>query len=175
MKYFNPDLLARYGSPDDQIADAANAEFEAAAEKYQTHLRTFERKLPRKLCALQRRYYLHDATVLFVGVADQVLHLTLQLDAPPRDTLLLRYRLVSEVQTVTYPGFSPEDGRPLTWLYDELDIVRDGTYPVVEQRILFSNGLEMTIHFQDVRYSTGRALPLATNGLIGSARVGTRA
>ncbi len=157
MKYFTPELLARYGSPDDQIADAAQAEWEVAAAKYRKHLLSIDGKLPKKLRALQRRYYLHDATVLFVGVADQVLHMTLQLDAPPRDAILLRYRLVSEVQTVTHPGFGHEEGQPLSWQYDELDIVRHGVLPVVEQRILFSNGLEVTIRLQQLSYSTAKS------------------
>jgi hypothetical protein len=170
MKYFTPELLARYGSPDDQVADAANAEWEAVTERYQKHLRAIEQRLPRKLRALHRRYYLHDAAVLFVGIADQVLHLTLQLDAPPKKTVFLRYRLVSEVQVTTHPHADQEAAQPLTWLYDEIDIARGGAFPVIEQWILFSNGRELTIHFQDLAYSTAEPLPLMANGVDGRVR-----
>lgn len=170
MKYFTPELLARYGSPDDRVADAAHAEWEAATERYQEHLRSVEHELPRRLRRLLRRYYLHDAGVPFVGVADQVLHLTVELDAPPRDTLFLRYRLVSEPQVESH-SLAKYDAQPLTWLYDELDVVRGGAFPVIEQRILFSNGRELTIRFQDLNYSTARALPLLANGTTGPARV----
>jgi hypothetical protein len=44
---------------------------------------------------------------------------------------------------------------------------------VIEQRILFSNGRELTIHFQDLSYSTARSLPLMANGSTNPARVET--
>jgi hypothetical protein len=171
MKYFTPELLARYGSPDDRVADAAHAEWEAATEKYQKHFRSIERKLPKRLRGLLRRYYLHDATVTFVGVADQVLHLTLQLDAPPRETIFLRYQLVSEVKMASHALAGNEAAAPPSWQYDEIDIASEGVFPVIEQRILFSNGLELTIQFQDLSYSTARTLPLIANGAPGPVRV----
>ena len=81
MKYFTPDLLAKYGSLDDQIADAAHLEWEAATERYQKHFRLIRRQLPKKLRGLLRRFHLHDARVCFVGIDDLVMHLTIQLDA----------------------------------------------------------------------------------------------
>lgn len=172
MKYLTPELLARYGSSDDQVADAAHAEWEAAAEQYRKHLGSIKPMLPRRLRGLLRRYYLHDATVTFVGVADRVLHLTLQLDAPPRDTVFLRYRLVSDVKMAAHSLDGQECTEPLLWLYDELGIASEGPFPVIEQRVLFSNGLELTIHFQDVSYSTARALPLTADGANGTVRIG---
>jgi hypothetical protein len=119
-------------------------------------------RLPRRLRSLLRRYYLHDATVTFVGVADRILHLTIQLDAPPKDTIFLRYRLASEVRMEAHLLEGHDGTEPLTWLYDELDIVSEGAFPVIEQRILLSNGLELTIHFQDLSYTTARAMPMAS-------------
>jgi len=172
MKYFTPELLTRYGSADDKVANAADAEWEAATEQYQKHLRAIERQLPRRLRGLLRRYYFHDATVTFAGVADQVLHLTVQLDAPPQQTLVLRYRLVSEPQVATYTLADHDTARPLTWLYDEIEVARGGVFPVIEQRILFSNGRELTVHFQDLSYSTAQPLPLIANGATDAVRVG---
>jgi len=170
MKYFTPELLARYGSSDDRVADAAHAEWEAATERYQKHLRSIEHQLPRRLRRLLRGYYLHDATVTFAGVADQVLHLTLELDARPRETIVLRYRLASEPEVASHPLAGHDTAQPLTWLYDELDVARGGAFPVIEQRILFSGGRELTVQFQNLNYSTARALPLTANGTIGSVR-----
>ncbi len=34
MNHFTPDLLARFGSPDDEIADAASAEWEQVQARY---------------------------------------------------------------------------------------------------------------------------------------------
>jgi hypothetical protein len=173
MKYFTPELLARYGAPDDWVADAAHAEWEAATEKYQKQFRSIERQLPKRLRGLLRRYYLHDATVSFAGVADEVLHLTLKLDAPPRETVFLRYRLVSEVKMVAHTLAAHEATQALSWLYDEIDVVGEGVFPVIEQRILLSNGLELMIQFQDLSYSTARTLPLIANGATGPVRVET--
>jgi hypothetical protein len=171
MKYFTPELLARYGSSDDRVANAAQAEWEAATEKYQKHLRSIQRQLPKRLRGFLRRYYLHDAAVRFVGVADQVLHLTLQLDAPPRDTVFLRYRLVSDIKMVSHALSGHDAAQPLSWLYDEVDIASEGVFPVIEQRILLSNGVELTVQFQDLSFSTARPLPLIANGATGPVRV----
>jgi hypothetical protein len=173
MKYFIPDLLARYGSLDDHVADAAHDEWEAATQQYQKHFRSIRRQLPRKLRGLLRRYHLHDARVCFVGKADQVLHLTLQLDTPPRETIFLRYRFVSEVKMISHAIAGHDGKEPVTWLYDEVDIASDGVFPVIEQRILFSNGLELAVHFQDLSYSSARTLPLIANGAAGAMQVET--
>jgi len=171
MKYFTPDLLARYGSADDRIADAADVEWEIATEAYQKHFRSIERELPKKFRSLLRRYQFHDATVSFVGMNDQVLHLTVQLDAPPRETIFLRYLLVDEFKMVSDADSSPQPKLPLLWLYDEIDIVSNGAYPTIEQRIVFSDGLELSIPFQDMTYSTAHSLPLIAKGAGGAVRV----
>jgi hypothetical protein len=173
MKYFTPELLTRFGSPDDRVADAAQAEWEAATAKYQKHFRSIERQLPKRLRGLLRRYSLHDATVSFAGVADEVIDLTLKLDTPPRETVFLRYRLVSDVQMVAHVVPGHDTTQVLSWLYDEIDIAGEGVFPIIEQRILFSTGLELTIQFQDLSYSTARTLPLIANGATGPVRVET--
>jgi len=173
MKYFTPELLARYGSPDDAVADAAHAEWETATDTYQKHFRSIERHLPKKLRGLLRRYHFHDAAIGFVGTKDQVLHLTAQLDAPPRETVFLRYRLVSDVRMTARSSIGGDTKGPLIWLYDEIDVVSEGVFPIIEQRILFSSGLELSIQFQDISYSTARTLPLIGNGAVGPLRVET--
>jgi hypothetical protein len=169
MKYFTPDLLARYGSPDDTVADEAHSEWEAVTETYKRHLQSIYQELPKRLRGLLRRYHLHDARVCFVGVDNQALHLTLQLDSPPHETIFLRYRLASEVVPRTTDGLITQP--PFTWLYDELDIAKQGDIPIVEQRILFSNGLELTIQFQNLSYTAARSLPLVAAGTQGPVRV----
>ena len=64
-----------------------------------------------------------------------------------------------------------EAKEPLRWLYDEVDIAAEGVFPTIEQRILFSNGLELAIQFQDLSYSTAKTLPLIANGVPGAVRV----
>jgi len=171
MRYFTPDLLERYGSLDDMVANAAHDEWEAATQKYQKHFVTIQRQLPRKLRGILRRFHLHDALVCFVGVAGRVLHLTLQLDALPNETIFLRYRLVSDLKMITHAIAGHDVKEPLTWLYDEVDVAYDEVFPIIEQRILFSNGLELAIQFQDLSYSTAQTLPLIANDVVGAVQV----
>src|SRR5205823_11148806 len=46
MKYFTRELKERYGSPDDAVADAANAEWETALERYEQYLASIADDLP---------------------------------------------------------------------------------------------------------------------------------
>jgi hypothetical protein len=171
MKYFTPELLAKYGAHDEKVADAAHVEWEGATEKYQNDFRAIQSQLPKKFRALLQRYYFHDARVCFVGIEDQVFHLTLQLDAPPRETLFLRYRIVSEVKMVSHVMVGHDNSQPLTWLYDEVDIASEGVFPVIEHRILLSNGLELAIQFQELSYSSAKTLPLIAHGVAGAVRI----
>ena len=46
MKYFTPDLIERYGSPDEKIANAADAEWEDALAQYDGYLQSIAPTLP---------------------------------------------------------------------------------------------------------------------------------
>src|SRR5262249_12212126 len=129
MKYFTPDLLARFGSPDDTIANAASEEWERAQAAYLEYLQAIRPTLPKGGRQLLDRFCLHDARVL-ARIFDErpVFSIVLQPQKPrdPRDQLLeLKYRLARP------PKFArqqppPEDGTPLQWwLYDEIGVVND--------------------------------------------------
>ena len=123
MKLFTPDLLVRFGSDDNQIASAAQDEWEERAEEYARYLSDIEAKLPKRFRELLDQFYLHDARVIpqsslmrtdlaeieealrpgthsswrgFEGQARCALahSIWLQLDPPPREVLVLQYRSV---------------------------------------------------------------------------------
>src|SRR4051812_657509 len=119
MKYFKQDLLARFASRDDAVALAAQEELEAQSEKYAKHLEHIRGKLPARLRELQERYYLHDARVVMAWPPEQstphpmlpwnslvnwggemkmlfspFVMMTLELDTPPKELLVLNYRSV---------------------------------------------------------------------------------
>lgn len=63
MKYFTPDLIARFNSEDEDIALAAHADFEQRAEAYSRRWQDAKPELPSRFRELQERFHLHDASV----------------------------------------------------------------------------------------------------------------
>jgi hypothetical protein len=154
MKYMTPDLLARFRSPDDDVADAADSEWERQAKAYTQHLREIRKDLTGGVRRLLR-YNLHDAKVLTMAV-DEVPHfsLFLELDEPGepdgKKRLELRYRLVSSVKkslSITRHEALIGDGKPLAWwLYDEIDMLQ-GEVPALTHSILLTGGYEIRLTF----------------------------
>src|SRR5713101_8057348 len=95
MKYFTPDLIERFGSPDDAVATAADAEWETLNEQYQRHLRHIELELPPHIREFSH-LLLHDAQVRSIARRGNQLIMVLLKDVPPRDLVMLTYTLVDE-------------------------------------------------------------------------------
>src|SRR5262245_31533825 len=64
MKYYTPELLARFGSDDLGAAKTARQELERKADEDVSHLGQIRPKMPSRFAELQERYYLHDARVV---------------------------------------------------------------------------------------------------------------
>jgi hypothetical protein len=154
VKYFTPELLARYRSTDDAIADAASDEWERACEAYAENLKSIRPGLSSAVRRLLRRFSLHDAKVLAMA-ADEVPHFSifLELENPKGKAdrhLELRYRLVGGAKKgyewVRHPMLAG-DGKPFGWwMYDEMD-VSDGPVPAMTHSILFTGGEELRLTF----------------------------
>ena len=54
MLFFTPELYRRFNSQDDEIALAADAEWEAAIARYHQHLATLHEKMPSEVIELSR-------------------------------------------------------------------------------------------------------------------------
>ena len=63
MQFFTPELYRRYNSQDDEIALAADAEWEAAIVRYHQHLATLREKMPSQVIELSE-LCLHDGEIL---------------------------------------------------------------------------------------------------------------
>jgi hypothetical protein len=165
MKFFTPDLLARFGSADDATADAAHREWEQADGKYRKRLDRIRAKLPPAARELTRRFCLHDARLLTLGVRDDYrsLFLFLSLDTPDGEGLLLEYDLVKRPQILKHPSLS-EPGTPLEWLYDEFGVGRGRGHPTFKHSILFTGGRELDLTFRGLRLRLFKKVLVPTTG-----------
>ena len=157
MKYFTPQLLDKFRSKDDKIADTALDRWEKEAEAYAEYLQAVQSQLPTPLRQLVSNYYLHDAEVVFAGRKERDYFVTLKLDAPPQDFLWLQYELVADPIVLQHHA-DPATNAPVQWLYDEIEIQHDGTlffiFPQThfKHSILLTNGLELQIAFRNFSF-----------------------
>jgi len=151
MRYFTPELLRLFGSPDETVAANAHEALEQASEGYEAHLQTIRSLLPESLRLLLDQHYLHDARVLLAlaGETDSGKGFVfwLRLDTPPHEELILNYRLVKKPQITEHPKLLDEASLSIEWLHDEVEMLSEGQSGVVRQSILLSNGWEIDLHF----------------------------
>jgi hypothetical protein len=152
MKYFTPDLLVRFGSADEHVSASAHAALERAAETYQSHLRAIRPRLPDSLQQLLDQHYLHDARVLLAGQADSgnSFVIWLRLDTPPREELILNYGLVRAPKITSHAELLDGESPYIEWLHDEVDFDTKDQPTGARQSILFSNGWEIELHFDQL-------------------------
>ena len=155
MKCFTPELVFRFGSEDDKVATCASAEWDKAHQEYLEHLDTIRQKLPKSVQVLLNDYCLHDAKVISIGREERLFSILLQFTEPSGKGILLTYKLVSQPRFKRHPSLA-EEGTPLEWLYDELDLLDDDdiwkkeTFQVFTHSILFTGGRELELAFYEV-------------------------
>ena len=155
MKRFSPELLLRFGSEDDKVATSASAEWDKAHQAYLKHLDTIRPKLPKSVQVLLNNYCLHDAKVISMGRDERLFSILLQLEEPRDKGILLTYKLMSQPKFKRHPSLA-EEGAPLEWLYDELDLLDDDkprkeeTFQVFTHSILFAGGRELQLAFYEL-------------------------
>lgn len=151
MKYFTPELYESLQDfRDDKVMDTADARWQEAAERY--GLARLRPKLPDGLRHLLETYYLHDADVLSMGQRRQSFVIVLRLDVPPRELLVLQYRLIQE-PTINRDVFKQEhaaEAGPVQWMYDEVDRIARPPETFTHS-ILLSNGWEIQLCVRDVK------------------------
>ena len=154
MKYMTPELIARFRSEDDDVAEAAAQEWESRCEAYRAHWKAIREELPRLVRRLFARRSLHDARVLAMAAGEGPhfsIFLELENPADPRDRRLeLRYRLAGGMRKglrlTKHPALAG-DGKPLAWwLYDEFD-VSEGPVRAFTHSILLTGGYEFQLTF----------------------------
>lgn len=153
MNYFTPDLLGRFGSPDEDIANAASEEWDQVHAAYQNHLRAIRSALPRAARSLLRHFCLHDARVLTLATLQgdpPTFSIFLGLAAPRDEGVQLTYRLVNRPKLLRHPPLA-EDGTPLEWLYDEFDLQQAKPARAFTHAILLTGGWELRLTFRDLK------------------------
>jgi hypothetical protein len=165
MKYFTPDLLVRFGSEDDAIANAAQEEWDNACDRYGQYLDSIKGQLPPGLQYLEEHYQLHDAEVRGLGKQGHSFVMVLQLDSPPQPLVTLTFDLMDEptINEDTLPQQLRSRG-VVEWQYDELELL-PGEPPTWSWSVLLSNGWEVTLRFRSVQVQEAQALlPPPRNG-----------
>lgn len=156
MKFFTADLYIRYNSPDDDIADQAEAEWEREVEEYNKHLTTLP--LRENIKKLSTRCF-HDALLLDQSTYAVYPALTRYSITPHTNILLQDAQDITLLSYVSADVFilDPDpkwnqESRPSgvkLWLYDEIDLSEDEPGKFMH-RILWSDGTVFTIRFLDV-------------------------
>ncbi len=190
MKYYTPELLDRFASKDEQTALAAQDELEDRSEEYDKHLKSIAKKLPPRFCELQERFYLHNARVLwpflpwhpcqmppsnaeifremtakmrrFDRSMPASLMLPVELDAPPRDLIVLHYRGV-DPDKLNFELWRDSRLPTLRWLHDEVDVVPVNGGIEFLHGILFSEGIELQLQFADFDFAVLKPMASASS------------
>jgi hypothetical protein len=157
MKYFTPELLLRFRSEDDDIADAASEEWERAIARYRRRFRKLRPSLPESVRKFHDEYCLHDAEVCaparLPGGQQDVIIVTQNLDTlfPEHlNTLITLQYAVAEAPVIERcPEADAFYQRHPIWLYDEFDVIEPGVF---SHEILISTGRVIKIRFRDFRY-----------------------
>jgi hypothetical protein len=110
--------------------------------------------MPESVRELLDGFFLHDARVRSMGRRSDTFVISLQLDVPPNELLTITYTLAGtpEIKQELFPWAAP--AATPTWLYEEIELIREGERSHFIHSILFSNGWEARLPFREVRLAT---------------------
>ena len=144
MKYFTDDLINRFQSEDDEIADAADEEWEQAAEEYLKYINTIKEHMPNEWNDIP---YQHDAKIIVVTETEDTFMMIMRMDVPPRGLYMLEYSLIEPVEKVM--GAKLEKSSDVYWLYNEITLL--DTKPTWQENLRCSNSTELVIKFDKLK------------------------
>lgn len=157
MKFFTPELYLRFNSPDDNVADRADRDWEGAIKAYEKRLNDLRDRMPLQVRELSE-LCLHDWEIVAWNEAVEP-DLRLAGEASPvwsafsvlslrrgNEIISLNYVLRDDLRRHPAPSGWPFSATRICWMYDEVDIVsaKPGDYL---HRILFSDGTTACIPF----------------------------
>jgi hypothetical protein len=146
VKYFTPNLLAKFRSDDPAVAEAAAAKWQLHTESYHKRLKEIQYSLPSSVRQFMRSVTLHDAYLVNIARASHrpQLFLSLQLpDTHGQAGVQLRYVLVKPFKVRFHEANASPDAE-LFALYDEFDALQNGT---LTHSILMTAGVEIIVPF----------------------------
>ena len=137
MKFFTPDLLARYNSPNEEIADIASDQWGAARDAYGRIVEQLRQNIQvQQLLDID----FHDAIVDFMGGRGLIFSIYLRTEEGSGFEVV--YLLADSLSWIQHPSFPA--ARVLTWWYDEIEELKDCSFV---HSILLSSGVELHIPF----------------------------
>lgn len=158
MKYFTWDILDRFGSSDDAVADRASEEWEEKIGEYTLYWEGLKSRVPNEFRTFSESYYLHDSKITFPGQAHQNgSSFSFQIEPVNEKGM----RLVLDYQTIAPPMLlqkekkvKPQDvlpGNLFYWLYDEIAEINTPDQ-AFSHHILMEEDLELIIPFCDFSF-----------------------
>jgi hypothetical protein len=159
MRFFTRELYLRFNSPDDAVADRADAEWEEAVSAYHMHLGRVSKTMNDRVRKFAEELCLHDAELL--ALQEDVA--TAPTPPPTRTPVAivslrgigrifsLFYLSWGEIVLSTAPDAWPFSPRRLHWLYDEIDLDPEPSpFHRYYHHVMLSDGREISIPFYDV-------------------------
>jgi len=171
MRFFTPELLKRYRSTDDVVADAASEEWDRAIDAYRRHVKDLRRKMSDSAKDAMRLPSLHDARLIgYLAAKGPLVIMIARLEGSkgvPGPILEYAYHTVGRdgrkgVSSTKHDAGEtlPKKGLPYL-LYDEFDLGE--TPDTFTHSILFSDGTVTRVRFREL---TARLVePLAVPGI----------
>lgn len=162
MKYFTPNLIDRAGSLDDDVAYAADKEWELALVRYQQRLEKILKALPESVRRFEaRQVCLHDSKVVSMGRQGDLFLMVLELEPPAQRIAVLTFTLVAEpeINPRVLPG--GPDSTSAEWLYEEWDLDRRKRYSF---EVLLSNGWSVKLRFSAFDFQIVQKILPTVNG-----------
>jgi hypothetical protein len=157
MKYFKPELLARYRSSDDSVAETAAQQWDEATTAYRARFKSIRAKFPvgvRRFCA---KVSLHDARVLGAAYNPRqpLFGILLQMEGSAGESgevLELNYHPVAGphggVQIKRHTSCQGKGHKDVRVLYDEFDL--DEEHAFFTHALLLTDGREIEIRFHNL-------------------------
>jgi hypothetical protein len=174
MRFFTPELYLLFNSPDDEVADRADEDWEKALQEYQRHLDALRPRMPSQVRALAD-LCLHDAEFLDLSQEPQPIVAGEPFQYFPlwsavailsvkqeRKVWSLIYLLWDRVREYAAAQDWPFSKSRKHWLYDEVDTGPDHRDRFLH-RILFSDGSITEIPLVSV-IASGVTLPTPEEG-----------
>ena len=154
MNYFTRQRYLALQERDDDAMDAADAAWDEAVQRYDAYVQSIRPEMTESVRELVDGFFLHDARVLSMGRRGDTFAISLQLDVPPNELLTITYALAgtSEIKQELFPWVPP--GAAPAWLYEEIELIRQGEQSHFVHSILFGNGWEARLPFCEVRLAT---------------------
>jgi hypothetical protein len=154
MNYFTRERYLALQERGEDAMDAADDAWAEAVARYDAYLQTIRPEMPEGVRELVDGFYLHDARVLSMGRRGDTFAISLQLDVPPSELLTITYTLAGapEIKQDHFPWVTA--GAAPAWLYEEIELAREGERSHFVHSILFSNGWEVRLPFREIHVAT---------------------